>query len=331
MSTYPFAPFVSTTPLPISTGEVLDKLWKTLRGNWKLYLWLGSPLAAVGILFLALYAGALFVSGIFPMHPGVMPDLRAFFWVYCAMFIGSIPNLFVFALYQAATAFATLSKARGQQITMREAYAAAWRKAGRYCWLMILHYLWVAGPIVVVMMLVAVLMGLIQIGTHPNPAVLFVTIPLFFLFYLGAMVYAIWMALRLGLAFPASVAEDLPAAAALKRSSRLSFGVKGKLFLTLVVVAAISYAVVLVVEFVVFGVAALGVVLFQLLHLSMAVGIALGVLAALIFMVLMFLYTALAWSAYSITFTIVYCDQRWRVDGAVTSGFGPSAGGIVPA
>jgi hypothetical protein len=88
MSTYPFAPFVSTTPLPISTGEVLDKLWKTLRGNWKMYLWLGSPLAAAGILFLALYAVALYASGIFPLHPGVMPDLRVIFWVYGAMLLG---------------------------------------------------------------------------------------------------------------------------------------------------------------------------------------------------------------------------------------------------
>ncbi len=125
------------------------------------------------------------------------------------------------------------------------------------------------------------------------------------------------MILRLGLAFQASVAEDLPAVAALKRSSLLSFGVKGKLFLSLLVVVAISYAAVFAVEFIIFGIVALGVVLFQLLHRSMAVGIALGVVVRLILLVLMFLYTALAWAAYSITFTIVYCDQRVRLDGPI--------------
>lgn len=329
MSTYPYGTFVSRTPFPISMGEVLDKLWKTLRGNWKMYLWLGTPLAAAGILFLALYAGALFASGILPFQPGVMPNFRAIFWIYGAMIIGSIPNLFVFALYQAATAFATLSKASGQPVTMREAYAAAWRKAGRNCWLMILQYLCVSGPILLVMVLGAGLMGLLQFAFHPNPAVLFVTIPLFFLLYMGAMVYAFWMILRLGLAFPAAVAEDLRAVDALKRSSRLSHGVKGKLFLVMLVVFAIGYGVVIVVEMVIFGIVGVGVVVFQLLHLSMAVGIALGSVAILIFLALMFMYTALAWAAHSISFTIVYCDQRWRVDGA-----GPTsavAGGIVPA
>jgi membrane-anchored glycerophosphoryl diester phosphodiesterase (GDPDase) len=317
MSTYPYGAFVSTTPFPISTGEVLDKLWKTLRGNWKLYLWLGSPLAAAGILFMALYAGALFASGIFPVHPGVMPNLRALFWVYGAMIIVSLPNLFVFALYQAATAFATLSKASGQQTTMRGAYAAAWRKAGRNCWLMILQYLWVSGPILLVMVLAAGLMGLLQFAFHPNPAGMFVAIPFFILLYMGAMAYAIWMILRLGLAFPAAMAEDLRAVEALKRSSRLSQGVRGKLFLVLLVVSAISYGAVMVVEFVVFGIVGLGVVLFQLMHLSIAVGIASGVVAGLIFLALMFAYTTLAWAAHSISFTIVYCDQRWRLDGPI--------------
>jgi hypothetical protein len=331
MSTYPYGSFVSTTPLPISTGEVLDKLWKMLRGNWKLYLWLGSPLAAVGILFMALYFGALFASGFFPLHPGAAPDpTRLSPWLFGVVVIGTVPNLIAFALYQAATAFATLREASGQKTTLREAYAAAWRKAGRNCWLMILQYLCVAGPILAFAVIASILTMVFGAGGNPNPAALFVIIPLIFLVVLGALAYAIWMGLGLGMAFPASVAEDLPAVAALKRSSRLSCGVRGKLFLSLLVVYAISYATVLVVEFIVFGIVALGVVLFQLLHLSMAVGIALGVVVGLIFLVLMFVYTALAWSAYSIGFTIVYCDQRIRLDGP-----GPApteaAGGIVPA
>jgi hypothetical protein len=181
---------------------------------------------------------------------------------------------------------------------------------------------------VLLILLAAGLMGLLQVAFHPNPVVLFVTVPLFFLLYMGAMGYALWMLLRLGLAFPAAVAEDLPAVAALKRSSQLSNGVKGKLFLTMLVVFAIGYGVVFVVEFVMFALVAVGVVLFQLMHLSMTVGIALGVVAVLIFLALMFTYTALAWAAHSICFTIVYCDQRWRLDGAASAS---AAGGIVPA
>ncbi len=334
MSTYPYTSFVSTTPLPISTGEVLDKLWRTLRGNWKLYLWLGAPLAAAGILFMTLYFWAVFASGAFPLHPGTnmgMPaPKRILPWIYGAMLIGSIPNIIVFALYQAATAFTTLRGASGQKTTVREAYAAAWRKAARHCWLMILQYLCVAGPILALSVIASVLIAASGFGNNPNPAVLFVIIPLIFLLVMGAFAYAIWMALSLGMAFPASVAEDLPAIAALKRSSQLSCRVKGKLFLVLLVVYAISYAAIFALEFGCIAIFAVGALLFQLLHLNMAIGIALGVIAALAILVLMFAYTSLIWAAYSISFTIVYCDQRLRLDGP-----GPEpaslAGGIVPA
>jgi hypothetical protein len=318
MSTYPYGAFVSTTPFPISMGEVLDKLWKTLRGNWKLYLWLGAPLAAVGILFMAAYFGALFASGVFPLHPGVAPDpTRLSPWLFGVMLIGYVPNLIVFALYQAATTFATLREASGQKTTVREAYAAAWRKAGRNCWLMILQYLCVAGPILVFAVIASILTMVFGSGGTPNPAAMFVIVPLIFLLVLGAFAYAIWMALCLGMAFPASVAEDLPAIAALKRSSRLSCGVKGKLFLALLVVLAISYAAIFALEIGGGGIIAVGALLFQLLHLSVALGIALGVIAALAFLVLMFACTSLIWAAYSISFTIVYCDQRVRLDGPI--------------
>jgi hypothetical protein len=318
MSTYPYGAFVSSTPFPISTGEVLDKLWKTLRGNWKMYLWLGMPLSAIGILFMALYFVALFASGMVPLHPGAAPNLTQLSpWFVGVMLIGFIPNIIVFALYQAATAFTTLQGAGGQNATWREAYAAAWHKAGRYCWLMILQYLCVAGPMIALGVIVSGLMLAFGFGSNPNPVALFLIVPLIFLVVLGGSAYAIWMILTLGMAFPASVAEDLSAVMALKRSAELSCGVKGKLFLVLLVVYAISYAAVFAVEFAAFAVIALGVVLFQLLHLSMAVGIALGVVAGLIFIVLMFLYTALAWAAHSISLTIVYCDQRLRMDGPI--------------
>ena len=321
MSTYPYASFVSTTPLPISTGEVLDKLWRTLRSNWKLYLWLGAPLAAAGILFMALYFAAFFASGAFPLRPGTnvgMPNpTRILPWMYGAMLIGSIPNLIVFALYQAATAFATLREASGLKTTMGEAYAAAWHKAGRHCWLMILQYLCVAGPILALSVIASLLIAASGFASNPNPAVLFVIIPLIFLLVMGAFAYAIWMALSLGMAFPASVAEDLPAIAALKRSSQLSCRVKGKLFLVLLVVYAISYAAIFALEIGGGGIIAVGALLFQMLHLSVAIGIALGAIAALAFLVLMLVYMSLIWAAYSITFTIVYCDQRLRLDGPI--------------
>lgn len=331
MSDYVYALFTSRNPWPISTGEVLDKLWRTLRGNWKLYLGLGAPMVVMGIAWVAVIFAVLFATGVFPLHPGVQPDpLRILPWFFAVMVIGTIPNLVVYALYQAATVFATLREASGQKTTVREAYAAAWSRAGHYCWLMFLHYLCVAGPVMLCGGLFGGAIFVLQIGHKTESPAMFLVFPLIFLVYMGALAYALWMMLYLGMAFPASVAEKLPAVDALKRSAKLSYKAKGKLFLVLLVVYAISYAAVFVLEIgggIIFG---LGAVLFAALHLGTALGIAAGSVVGLVFLVLMYAYMALLWAAYSITFTIVYCDQRLRLDGP---GAEPAAvaGGIVPA
>jgi hypothetical protein len=334
VSEYPYAAFTSQRPAPISVGDVLNKLWRTLRGNWKLYLGLGTPLAAMGILFVTLYIAALFASGVFPPHPGAQPDLTHVLpvlqWIFPTIFVGTILNLIVFALYQAATAFAALKEATGEKTTVGEAYTAAWRKAARYCWLAILQYLCVAGPILVAAALISGLAIAAQTGGQPNPAAIFLIFLLVFLFFVGAMVYAIWMMLSLGMAFPASVAEDLSAAAALKRSARLSCKVKGKLFLSHLIVYAISYAAIFVLEIGCGIIFAIGALLSSALHLSIAANIAAGSVLGLAFLVLLFAYMSLIWAAYVINFTIVYCDQRLRLDGPETEP-ATTAGGIVPA
>ena len=331
MSDYPYASFVSRTPLPISTGEVLEKLWRTLRGSWKLYLGLGAPLAVVGTAWMVLTFAALFAAGALPPRPGVQPDLmRVIPLLFGASLIGMIPNLVIYALYQAATAFTALKEASGQKTTVREAYAVAWGRAGHYCWLIFLHYLCVALPALLCGGIFAGVMLALQAAHQSDSPVMLLAIPLFFLAYLGAMVYAIWMMLRLGMAFPASVAESLTAVEALKRSAKLSCKVKGKLFLVLLVVYAISYAAIFVLEIGGGLVFAVGALLFAALHLSETAGIAAGVVAGLAFVVLIFAYTALIWAAYTISFTIVYCDQRLRLDGSASEP-GPAAGGSVPA
>jgi hypothetical protein len=316
MSTYPYASFVSTTGLPISMGEVLEKLWRTLRSNWKLYLWLGMPVSAMGILFFALYFAALFGSGALPPHPGVQPDFsRVLPWVFGVMLVGGIPNLLVFALYQAAAVFTALKAAGGERTTMREAYAAAWSNAGRYCWLMILQYLCAFGPCLVVFGFFAGVVALVSATVNGgNPGLAFLLIPLVILMYLGGMVYGVWMGLKVAFAFPASVAEGLPAVAALKRSMQLTYKAKGKLFLVLLIVYAISYAAMLVLELGFGLIAAVSVLVFSALHLGQSVGIALAVVAGLIFLAAMMLYCAAIWAAYILGATIVYCDQRLRLD-----------------
>jgi hypothetical protein len=331
MNEYAYAAFASQKPGPISIGDVLDRLWRTLRSHWKLYLGLGTLPAAGGILWMALIFTGLFATGVLPLQPGVPPDsARMMPWIFGAFWVGAIPNLLIFALYQAAAAFTALKEARGQQATIREAYSAARSKAGRFCWLMILQYLCIALPVLLCEGLLMGVIWVLQSGHQsPSPAT-FVAFPLIFLFFLGAMVYAIWMFLYLGMAFPASVAEDLPAVAALKRSAQLSYKAKGKLFLVLLIIYAISYAAIFVVEIGGGIVLAVGALLLRALHLNTTVEIAAASVFGLAFLVLILAFTTLLWAAYMLNFTIVYCDQRLRLDGQGPES-APVAGGIVPA
>jgi len=62
-----------------------------------------------------------------------------------------------------------------------------------------------------------------------------------FLIVAGLVTYGFWMALRLSLAFPACVVEHIGARAALKRSSSLTQGTKGRIFLLYLLGAALNW------------------------------------------------------------------------------------------
>ncbi len=338
MSAYPYAGFTSTTPWPISASEILSRVWNTLRGNLKLFLGLGVAPALCGLLTLGILFGALFAAGVLPPHPGLTPNPAVIAaWVFLAVILGCIPSIIVFALYMAATAFAALRTAEGRKTTVGEAYAAARGKTGRYIGLALLQYLCICGPILAVELLLgggALLITFAHGNDSVPPAALLAFIAVAALFYFASMAYAIWMGLRLGMAFPASVAENLPAVAALKRSAQLSYKVKGTLFLALILIYLISYVAMFVIEIGGAAVGAVAVLVFTLLHLGTAVGIAIAIVLGSIFVAALFLYSILMWAAFLLCFTVIYCDQRPRIDGTSdgpATGFGPASGGIVPA
>ncbi len=331
MSTYPYVSFVSTTPLPITAGEVLNKLWRALRGNARLFLLLSMAPMLAGLFCIVLVGVGLLATGQLPTRPDFVPTAR-FVTVYLTtVTVVSIPCLLLFAIFLAAMVYAALQIGKGKKPTAREAYAAAWSKAGRYCGLMLLQYLYCFGPCLVIFALVAAIAGLASTTAKTgNPGAAFLLVPFVFLLYFGATVYGIWMSLKLALAFPASIAEDLPATAAIKRSLQLTRKALGKLFLVLLVVYAISYAVIFAMEILFAIIIMVGAVAFSALHLSQILGIALAVIAGLAFVAAMFLYSALIWAAFILSFTIVYCDQRMRLDGPGPQP-SPLIGGIVPA
>jgi hypothetical protein len=239
-------------------------------------------------------------------------------------------SLLIFALYLAASIHAAMQANLGIPITFRQAYQVAWKRIGRYFWLMLLIYIIAFLPMLVIELVMIVPMQLFAMGKSGSLTPLVYMIPLEMLLLIAALVYGVIIAMRLSLAFPASLAEDLTARAALSRSGQLTQGAKGRIFLVLLVIYALGYAAEMV------GIMALGVVIgigalimaacgVQLPSVAGIIGI---VLASLCFTAFLYLWMTLLWSAFSTAIAVLYHDQRLRKDGFLLV---PSQAGESPA
>lgn len=301
---------------PRSFGQILDRIFHLLRANLKPFLGIASVPAGTMIVLYAVM-GAVMLLIMQPWHhpnPAVMP--MKVMWLMVAWFAVYALFMLLFALYFPAAVYAGLQADAGGKASCREAYAAAWRKAGRYVWLMILSCVIVVGPILVLGVIVGGGIILLFAGKGNANSAPMLMIPLVIVFYLGAMIYGIVMGLWLSLACPACVAEDLTAWAAIRRSFGLTSGAKGRIFLLLLVIYALVYAGMLVVELGIGVIAAIGVGAGMVLHLALNpwgfIGIGMG---AILLLAAMFAMMACSWAGYCTTFAVVYHDQRLRMEG----------------
>jgi membrane-anchored glycerophosphoryl diester phosphodiesterase (GDPDase) len=305
--------------IPMTFSQSLDRIWKILCGRYRLFLQLGSVPAAAFFAIYAIIFGVLFAFGVFPPHGAPDPQRMARV-IIPAIALTTLPMVIAYAVFEAAACSATLAINRGGETSFRVAYDVAWTRLGRIAWLMILRWVCIALPIMAVLGTwfgAGALAFFTGVG-KAHPGVLFVLIPFVVLSYLASIVYAVWMALRLGLAVPACLAEDTTAMQAVKRSARLTRGAVGRIFIVMLVVYAISYAAMFVFEMAAMAVSLLGTLLGSAMHAHLGqpwvvVGLSLFGLAALVgFLAMM----ALSWSSYSIAFTVLYDDQRLRQEGA---------------
>lgn len=135
--------------------------------------------------------------------------------------------------------------------------------------------------------------------------------------FIGAYAWMFVLMIRLSLAFPASVAEDLPAVEAIRRSGQLTCGAKGRIFLVMLIVYAGMYVVILIFVAILACLAAFAAFLFSILHLSLTkpwsfLGL---ILLVPVWLAMMVLSTALPMAAVITALAVFYRDQRLRIDG----------------
>jgi hypothetical protein len=305
-----------SSQIPMTFGQILDRIYRLMRSNLKLFVGIAAVPAAAFIPIIGLAFAVAFVPMIAQQESHSDPSALVYRLIPL-FFIVSLLSMAVFALYLAASIHAASQVHMGLRATLSEAYSVAWKRGWRYLWLMFLGYLIAFAPILVAELVIFVPMGLFSMNKATPPPAFFLLIPLGILLFIAALVYGVIVALRLSLAFPASIAEDLKAWAAIRRSGRLTQGAKGRIFLVLLVIYALAYAAEMVVGIVLMVIFGIGALAATALHIQLAsvAGIVGAGLAVVFLSALLFLWTALIWSAYSTAFAVIYHDQRLRIDG----------------
>ncbi len=306
--------------VPMTFGQILDRTYQVMRANFRLFLCIAAiPAGALFLIFAPVVVFMLIATG--PQLQGQIATLPAFpvYLLAIVMPISYVALFVVFALYLPAASYAVTQADLGIRVTFTEAYAVAWRRFGRYLWLMILGALYVIVPVlasVLVIVLGAILLHA-SAGESTGPGAALVLIPLGVLLYFAALVYSILIMLRFSLAYPACVVEGLPAWPSLKRSGRLTEGAKGRIFLVLLIVYALTYIVSLACIAVFCAVALIGAMAAILAHVTVGstasfVLIGLAVLGYLLVIVAASLFS---YAAYTTALGVLYHDQRLRKDG----------------
>lgn len=307
----------------LSLGQILDRVFRLVRAYWRLFLGIAIvPMALVMVPMCAVMAWwFILLQPQITSRTGALPHIPVYFPIFAfALNLIFIP---VYAFYAPAGIYAAIQANLGVRVTIRQAYSVACRHYGRYLWLIVLVSLYILIPLAVIASLIGGGAFLILRGAQPGsmPSALILLIPAGILSYIGILVYSVLIMLRFAVAYPAAVAEDLSARAALRRSSSLTCGTRGRIFLALLVVYVVAYVASFALMIVAGSIASMCAFAAMAAHVavgSTAFYVLIG-LAAVVYALIMVVYGAVIYAAMGTALAVIYHDQRWRKEGVFPS------------
>ena len=229
---------------PSSLGEILDRTAQVYRSRFLVFFGIAAIPAGVvlvcaaGVFLFSAWSGSGAAKALGPEAQAAIGI--AFF--LCAVLLFLPLCIGATALGMAALSQAASAAFLGETITIREACKAVWKRGWRYIWLFALEVLIIGGAPFMVLIATTVVLGVLvafvkQSGGDFSNASAF----LLFVFMGLAGVYGLWILLRLCLAFPACVVEQLAVWPALKRASSLSKGTRLRMLLLYVLGAILGW------------------------------------------------------------------------------------------
>jgi hypothetical protein len=310
---------------PQTLSEILDRTAQLYRSRFLVFLGIGTiPAGTVFVVAAGTFAFFLWM-GVHTKNGGTIAD--SLMWVFLTLLVVlAIPaSLGTSAIGEAAMSEAAARLFLGDKITIRSAYKTTWKRGWRYVGLFLLQELVIVGVpgVVFFAAMVAMIAGKVRgVATNDNSP-LFAGLLILLMAILSA--FAVWMLLRLCLAFPASVVEQAPAWRALKRGVTLSQGTRARIFLLYVLGVFLSQILVWCVTIPIFVAIALIPGLQGQAH-AQAVGMAVSFITYSAY----FAVKALTKPIYGIALTVFYFDQRIRKEGFDIEWMMQQAGMLVP-
>jgi hypothetical protein len=275
---------------PSSLGEILDRTAQMYRSHFPLYFGIAG-ISYAGILVLSLLADVLF-------HSRAHTNTRVFIGLSAGVgIVIALLTILPVAIAMAAVMHAVARNYLGQTCTIREAYVNVGRRWYRYILILVAIDTYAVLPI-------AVLMGIMIVPAVFLPAGVSrgIIVGLMVIVMLAGMCVAVWWLLRWALSVPASLMENLTVHRALKRSSVLTKGGIGRIFVMLLLVVAVM----MVIQY------AIQIPMFILLWKSRGVPTLTTQIAASFGSSFS---GAFVLPIYSIALTLFYYDQRIRKEG----------------
>ena len=310
---------------PLTLSEILDRTAQIYRSRFLVFVGIGTIPAGTMFVFAAGAFAFITWMGLNARTGTNVAD--SFVWIFLGllMLIAIPVSLGIGALGEAAMTDASARLFLGDKITIRSAYTASWKRGWRYIGLFLLQGLVIVGVPAVVFLLGVLGMTLGKVsGLSPNDnSPLFGGLVFLLILVLGA--FAVWMLLRLCLAFPACVVEQAPAWSSLKRGVMLSKGTRARIFLLYVMGVFLSQILAWCVMFPILIAIAL-IPGFQ----GHAHARAVGMFTILVTYGSYFVVKALVKPIFGIALTLFYFDQRIRKEGFDIEWMMQQAGMLAP-
>jgi membrane-anchored glycerophosphoryl diester phosphodiesterase (GDPDase) len=232
---------------PLTLGEILDHTIQIFKRNFLLFA--GTSILPSAVYVLTMGAFGVYYTTSLPAMAAAGPNsfqgALGLMLAFGLFIVVGIPLLLgSYALGTSALNFAALQVNHSLPVTIRSAYAYAFRNFWRSLGLLSLQVLFagvIPGVVFFVALFVTVMIIVGVTAALGKVAAGVLTILLMLGLMLAFFAVACWIWLRLCLAFPASVAEGRKVWDSIKRSNQLSKGTRGRIFVMYLLVFILAF------------------------------------------------------------------------------------------